>query len=609
MRTGEPRLRQRASIFLLGLSVCLVPRAVPAKEYKSKNVLLIYPHEREMSTYTNLDQSLRSTMASGSAYPVEFYTEYLDLMRFPEDRHRRSILEHLRIKYADRRPHVIVVVSSLAFNFVLEHRDKLFPGIPIVFASVNRTRINVGSLDANMTGVAVRRDIASTLDVALRLQPDTVRVLIPVGASPIEQAWTADARKSLQPYEGRVEITYVSGAMNEILYRVKNLPPHSIVLFARLFFYDTAGRYFVPDDVLALICESSSVPVYGTDEPYLGLGIVGGALYSLEPIGVAAALAAQRILAGEKPASIPVQTLDPNQNMFDARQLRRWNISESRLPPNSIVKYADRSIWDLYHRYIVAFTAVLLLQFAFIFALARQARKLKQSESLLKDLSGHLMRMQEDERTGVARELHDDLGQRLALVKLELEMLSQKQPAHEAVCSAKLHDVLSTVDELAIDVHHLSRRLHSSRLQFVGLHSALQGLCVEVAKQRGGVAIEFRSVELTREVPHEIALCLYRVAQEALQDAATYPVGSRIVVTLAEDQTRLRMKIWSSGADVRPASGCEPLVLACMRERLRLIGGELLIQTVPGGGTALTVQAALPLSRPAVEGALVKQSP
>jgi len=607
MPTGEPRLRQRASILLLGLSVCLAPGAVSAQEYKSKNVLLVYPHEREMSIYTNLDQSLRSTITSGSAYPVEFYTEYLDLMRFPEDRHRRSTLEHLRIKYADRRPDLIVVVSSLAFDFVRAHRDMLFPGIPIVFASVNRTKIDRGSLDSNMTGIAVKRDIASTLEVALRLQPDTARVLVPVGVTPIEQAWTADARKSLQPYEDRVDIMYVSGPMNEILYRVKNLPPHSIVLFARLLFYDATGRYFVPDDALALICEASRVPVYGTDEPYLGLGIVGGALYSLEPTGVAAGLAAQRILAGERPASIPVQTLDPNQNRFDARQLRRWNISESRLPPHSVVQYADRSIWDLYHGYIVAFTAVLLLQFAFIFALARQARKLKQSESLLKDLSGHLMRTQEDERTGVARELHDDLGQRLALVKLELEMLSQKLPVHEAVCSAKLHDVLLTVDELAIDLHHLSGRLHSSRLQFVGLHSALQGLCSELSRQRGGVAIEFRSVELAHEVPHEVARCFYRVAEEALQDVATYPLGSRIVVTLVEDQARLRMKIWNSGG-VRSPSGSEALVVASMRERLRLIGGELLIHTAPGGGTALTVQVALPPQRPAMPDALVKQS-
>jgi hypothetical protein len=131
-------------VWLVALLVPLwsTPCAVAAPEFKEKNILVLYSHEREMSTYAELDQALRSTLQSDSAHPVMFYTEYLDLMRFPDDRHQQKLMDYLQVKYADRRIDLIFVVSPLALNFLIQHGEKLFHGIPAVFTPVDVRRIN-----------------------------------------------------------------------------------------------------------------------------------------------------------------------------------------------------------------------------------------------------------------------------------------------------------------------------------------------------------------------------------------------------------------------------------------------------------------------------------
>src|SRR4029077_4393576 len=110
----------------------------------------------------------------------------------------------------------------------------------------------------------------------------------------------------------------------KLLAELKTLPPHTIVLFASSYFHDSSGNYFLPEDALALITQSSNAPVYGTNEAYLGRGIVGGSLYNMAEPGEAAGIVGKRILSGERAADIAVQTINPNRFIVDARQLTRW---------------------------------------------------------------------------------------------------------------------------------------------------------------------------------------------------------------------------------------------------------------------------------------------
>jgi signal transduction histidine kinase len=380
--------------------------------------------------------------------------------------------------------------------------------------------------------------------------------------------------------------------METIQGRLRNLPQHTIVLFSQFFFRDGAGRYFVPEEALHLICQSSNSPVYGTDEIFLGTGIVGGHLYDMTKVGNEAGKVGGRILAGELPENIPVQTLDPNFDMFDARQLKRWGISQARLPQGSVIRVSQPSFWELYKRYILACLAVLLLQSVLVVVLIGQARRLKRSESRLRDLSRRLINAQEEERNRIARELHDDVSQRLALLRNEISSLEEKQTGQNPIDRAKFSNLCSTVDDLAEEIRDLSHSLHSSQLQHLGLKAALKDLCGQV--ERGHpISIELQADELTQPVPAEIALCFYRVAQEALNNAVKHSGASRIIVALSTANSKLKMRITDSGKGFDTSRAPEGLGLASMYERLRLVDGELQVSSKPGAGTELLAQVIL----------------
>jgi signal transduction histidine kinase len=569
-------------------SLCAVSSAAVAQQNTAKNVLALYSEQVETENYAALAEGLRSGLHSQDKFPVEIYSEHLDLLRFVDAPHQENLAAYLRAKYAERRIDLIVVIGSSAFNFITERGEAIFQGVPIVFTSVGITRIEERPLRRTVTGIAVKRDYGDTIDVILRLQPDTTEIVIPVGATSLEKTWTMEIRDSLKSFEPRVRLTYLSDLpMTELLRRLTTLPAHTAILYSPLFSNDAAGRHFLPEEALALMVAASAAPIYGTNDSYLGLGIVGGALYRLSEVGAAAGRVGARVLDGEAPATIPVETLNPNHRMFDARQLERWGISRARLPGDSIVQFTQPSVWSLYKGYIIGSLALVM-----------QARRLKNSESRLKELSGHLLNAQDAERTRIARELHDDFGQRLALLKIELEFLPQEWPELESAGRAKLRPIISQIDELSDDLHTLSHMLHSSRLQLLGLRSALEELCANIARQHH-VTVELGGGPLAPHIPPDVALCLYRIAQEGLHNAAKHSGAGRIDVELTDNNALLRMKITDGGKGFDPGRASQGLGLASMRERARMIGGELAIVSAPGRGTTLVAQVRSVATTPA----------
>lgn len=362
---------------LLLACLCFEPAVASAQEDEDgKNVLLVYSHEHEALMYARLNTNLRATLRTAPGSRVEFYTEYLDALRFPDTVRDQKTVDYLRVKYSDLRIDLIVAVSPPAFDFVLERGATLFPGVPVVFTSVGSGRIESITLAPNITGIAVKSDITSTLEVALQLQPETSTVVVPVGTSLIEKQWTNDLRTALKPYDKRVAFNYLGGlSMHDMLERLASLPARTIVLFSPLFFHDATGQYFAPEEALELICRYSNAPVYGTVESFLGLGIVGGRLYELAEAGSAAGEVGRQILAGAPPSSLPIRTIDPNPYLFDARQLRRWGLDESRLPMGSQVRFREPSIWDEYRWRIISVLALCALQAILLVALVAQNRR------------------------------------------------------------------------------------------------------------------------------------------------------------------------------------------------------------------------------------------
>ena len=323
------------------------------------------------------------------------------LSQFRNPDYDRTLRDHYQRKYAGKPIDLIVAVMGPSLDFLLQHGETIFPGIPIVFCGADTSDLEGRTLRANITGVVVNRTFAPTLDLALRLHPDTRHVFVVGGVSPFDRRLQASVRHELRSYHDRFVITYLTGfTMEGIVQAVATAPPHSVVLYVSLF-ADGGGRAFVPHEALSLIADAAAAPVYVFVDQYLGRGAVGGHVYSIDKHGTQAAGIGLRILRGETPASIPVSELTTYANMFDARQLQRWNIDERRLPPGSIVLFRETSAWVLYGQYIVAGVILLVLQAALIVGLLvnrRQRRRAQRSlaerlrfETLLSEVSAALL--------------------------------------------------------------------------------------------------------------------------------------------------------------------------------------------------------------------------
>ena len=180
----------------------------------------------------------------------------------------------------------------------------------------------------------------------------------------------------------------------------------------------------------------------------------------------------------------------------------------------------------------------------------------------------------------------------------EIASLEDHPTGHRLFDRASISSLYSAVDGLTEDIRLLSHSLHSSQLQYLGLKAALKDLCRQVQK-RHSIAVEFQADDLTEAVPAEIALCFYRVAQEALNNAVKHSGASGIVVSVSSRNEKLKMRITDSGKGFDTRGPQKGLGLASMYERLLLVNGEFLVSSTRGGGTELIAQVVL--AKPAPE--------
>ena len=222
------------------------------------------------------------------------------------------------------------------------------------------------------------------------------------------------------------------------------------------------------------------------------------------------------------------------------------------------------------------------------------------AEEQLQELSGRLINAHEEERSRIARELHDDLNQRLALLSIEIEQYGQRLPTSANEHTQRMQDIWARAQEISADVHRMSHQLHPSKLDTLGLVAAVRSLCHDFARHTA-LTPEFSHRHVPNEIPRDVALCLFRVAQEALSNAVKHSGAHRARVELIGSAEELCLVITDRGAGfkarkVNPAGG---IGLISMRERIRLVNGDFSIQSAPGQGTQIT--ARVPLASPSME--------
>src|SRR5688572_8807265 len=212
----------------------------------------------------------------------------------------------------------------------------------------------------------------------------------------------------------------------------------------------------------------------------------------------------------------------------------------------------------------------------------------KETEAAAREASKKLITAREDERKRIARDLHDDLNQRLALLSIEMHLLGRMEKDSET--KEKIENIAAQVNDVSSEVHKLSHQLHPANLEQLGLVTATRALCQAFSK-RGALSVEFNHDDIPADLDQKIALCLYRITQEALQNTIkhSHATHAKILLHRENDSIHLLVSDNGQGFDMVDASNHASLGLVGMRERVKLCDGQITFHSVPGGGTEIQV--------------------
>lgn len=709
---GVWRIFTHLLLLIYGSLLCILSGPACVAQQNVQNVLFVFGSAEQQ--HRDLDSFERALQAR-VPHHLNFYPSHVDYEQMADASYRDSLAETFYHAYKNVKLDVAVVSSIEALRFVMQYRDKILPGVPIVFYSLSAKRLEGQQIPAGVTGVTTDVGIGATIDLALRLHPDAEAVAI-ITAEP-NFSWGV-AHSELYRHRDQVkEIDLFDPPGDEILARVAALPPHTVILF-QLANLSAKESNIKANDVLA--AAAKHLPTYCAWKASFILGCVGGSYIDGEKYIELTAATTARVLSGERPEDIPVVDDSNFEPEVDWRELRQWHIPESALPPGTVILYRQPTLWESYRRYIIGAIVLVLAQAALIVVLLWQHAKNRKAEAVLREsegrfrvmtdttpslvwmcdshgrityrngrliaftgldptvgfsdawashihpddlqnlldtisqalkdhlpfstecrmqrgdgayrwmltvasprvngdgsfagiiacavdvtdqkqaqrslekMSSRLIEAQEDERRRIALELHDDICSRLALLSFGIDGVHLASADAEASTTERLEEIGRLCREIGTDVQGLSHRLHSSVLDYLGVEIAIKGFCDELSRQ-SDLQIRFSARDVPKQLPNDISLCLFRVAQEALHNAVKYSGVSELTVEMIGTTDLIQLMVADKGAgfnpeDLKPDRG---LGLASMQERVHRVHGTFSVDSVPGEGT--TILVAVPL--------------
>jgi PAS domain S-box-containing protein len=378
---------------VLLLSLPLLKPLWAGQPPETKRVLVLYSEDKAHPAHGLTDQGIRSIFLSNTRFDIQLYSEYLDASRFSGPIIALAFADYLRRKYAGIKIDTVITVYPAAADFLLREAIEVFPDTPIVANQVSRdyaAKLKASPPRRAVTGTIIGDNITGVLDTVFRMLPGTKRVALVCGTSTNDLYNEQIFRKGIELHLGKLEVIDLTRLpMEETLERAGSLPPDTIVLYPGIS-RDGTGRSFVPRDPLSAISRTANAPVFSLYGSFLGYGIVGGRLVSFELQGDEAAAMALRIMSGESPASIPFGGEQAYVDIFDWRELKRWNIPESAVPPGSEILYRVPSHWEEHRGTIIGTIAVIMIEASLILGLVINLRRRRLAERSLRQSEARL---------------------------------------------------------------------------------------------------------------------------------------------------------------------------------------------------------------------------
>jgi len=463
-----------------------------------RNVLLLYSFGPDIAPWSETTTVFRAALDKQLTESINLYDASVYGMRFdsPREQAETRLVEYLRELFSTRKLALVVSVGAPAARFVQRNRSDLFAGVPAVFGALDPRQLADGSLTTNDTVVGYRIELPAYMENILRVRPETKSVAVVIGNTPLERYWVSEMRREFKPFSNRVSVIWWNELpFDDMLSQAAALTPETAILY-QFVMADAAGVSQPRDRVFAPLRAVATAPVFGYGDYHLGRGAVGGPLAPQAQQGRAMASAVVRILDGESPSAMKFE-LPYGPPRYDWRELQRWGINESRLPPGSIVDFREPTAWERYRWQISLIGIVLLLQALLIAGLLHQRHRRQLAEIETRQRTTELARMNRQAVAGeitasIAHELKQPITAILSNAEAVHDLLGRKDHDPEAI--REIVDDIIDEDTRAADVLDRIRRLlrkSESRSEPIDLNdlvnSSLHVLHGEIVKRKVNV--------------------------------------------------------------------------------------------------------------------------
>jgi signal transduction histidine kinase len=415
----------------LALALLLATPGQSQADPEPKRIMMLHSFGLRFRPWTDYSEALRAELSRRAS--VEFQDHSLLNARRNSDKSDAPFVEYLRTLNIDQPPDLIIAIGAPAANFVQAHRKDLFATTPMIYTLVERRRVDFSKLTEYDTVVAASNRDAAFFENILQVLPLTTTIAVVVGASPSETWWRNEVAKSTALFADRVKFRWYNElSFEDMLKDAANLPPHSAIFWIGLN-VDAAGVAHEGNSAFSRLYRVANAPIFFHDETFFGEGIVGGPMQVVAGQTKKAAEVALRIFDGEKVGDIKPSFAELAAPIFDWRQMQRWGIAESNLPPGSTIRFREPTLWERYWWQIALVTAVILLQGGLIAGLLREHRRRQFAEVQSRQRMAELAHVNRFSTAGeltasIAHEINQPLGAILTNTETAQAILKSPNP-------------------------------------------------------------------------------------------------------------------------------------------------------------------------------------
>lgn len=617
---GWSRIAPSIAAVAILLATVVLKGAVAAEP---KRVLMLHSFGREFAPFNEFSIMFREQLVRQWGQPIDIYEPSLETARFSDGREDGPFIDYLRALFDGRKLDLIVSIGGPAARFFQQHRATLFPTTPVLIAGTEQRVIEAVTLNTTDTVVPIALDVPAIVDNILQVLPETTTVAVVLGNSPLEKFWRLELEREFQRFADRVSFAWFNElSFEDIRRRAASLPPYSAILYT-LFAMDADGVPQEQNHALSRLHADANAPIFSYIETFLGHGIVGGPLLSTQNIGRRSAGIAVRILRGEAPSDIKPPPMRLDRPVFDWRELKRWNISEARLPAGSEIRFRPPTMWEQYRWQLIAVMSAVLVQAAIIAWLLFERRRRRAAELESRRRLLQVVHLNRTAAAGalsasIAHELNQPLGAILSNAEAAELLLQAKTPD-----IGQLKDILADIREadqraaeIIVHMRRLLKRRNESEIEKLDLNETIRSTVhiLEPEAMKRGVALSVNGVPgVVRVRADQIHLqqVILNLAMNGMDAMLESVPGTRKidVQTAVIGGAEIEVSVADSGAGI-PSDKLKDvfdtfyttkqygtgLGLSIARTIVETYGGKIWAENRTGGGAVF--RFTLPLSEP-----------